>query len=88
MTALETLAASPLEMTAQQARYFSFAEQAARLASVNVRRLLAFSRSHPYAPEHRDSGALLDEVLPLIIGTLGSRSTVPRAQLSCDRYRQ
>ncbi|MGN6482365.1 two-component system sensor histidine kinase NtrB [Luteibacter sp.] len=76
MTALETLAASPLEMTAQQARYFSFAEQAARLASVNVRRLLAFSRSHPYAPEHRDLGALLDEVLPLIIGTLGSRFTV------------
>lgn len=76
MSALEALSASESSMSAKQQRFLAYAEQAARHASGNAKRLLAFSRSHPYQPEYLDLWAVVSEVLPLISATLGAKVTV------------
>ncbi|MDQ7996924.1 MAG: ATP-binding protein [Luteibacter sp.] len=59
------------ELTPRSARYAGFALTAARHAALMSRRLLAFTRVHPYAPVSLDLVQTVGDILPMMDGTLG-----------------
>lgn len=76
MSALDGLSSSADAMAPSQQRYLTYAEGAARHAAGNAKRLLAFSREHPYDPEYLELWSVVADVLPLIGATLGKAVTV------------
>jgi PAS domain S-box len=59
------------ELTPRSARFAGFALTAARHAEVMSRRLLAFTRVHPYEPAPLDLVQTVGDILPMMDGTLG-----------------
>lgn len=70
ITALDALMLAE-DLSPRQVRFSGHAMTAARQAATMTRRLLAFSRKHPYQPERLDLVAVITEVLPMVEGTLG-----------------
>ncbi|QWT21328.1 PAS domain-containing protein [Bacillus sp. NP157] len=59
------------ELNATQTRYAGFAMDAARHAAVMSRQMLAFSRMHPYTPDHVDLGEVVADIVPMLQGAVG-----------------
>ncbi|MDF4025709.1 PAS domain-containing protein [Luteibacter sp. PPL201] len=70
LSALEAIP-SVGELNPGQDRFLGFARAAAQHAALVSRRLLAFSRVHPFTPEHLDLATIVGEMVPLIRMTLG-----------------
>jgi PAS domain S-box-containing protein len=75
MSALDAVLSGD-DVTAKQEKFLGYALTAARQGSVMSRRLLGFSRKHPYQPERLDLGEVMAEVLPMVEGTLGPQMRV------------
>lgn len=64
------------DLSSRQNRFAGFALTAARHASVTARRLLEFSGIHVHLPTPSDLNALVNDIVPLLQGTLGRHMRV------------
>jgi PAS domain S-box-containing protein len=70
---LDAMALGDDSLTPRQHKVLGLSLSAVQHAATLTRRLLAFSREHPYAPATLDLAAVVGDMLPLIQHTLGSK---------------